>query len=325
MNLSEPLAIYGLNGANVARLRGGFINAVYKIEPFSGESLVLKRYRASDPLAERLRHLCSVQTQLREAGLPIPRLVSTPSGEPFAVVAGQCFVLSQFVVGNRYFKSRMPSRAAIALGAAHARLLDALGRLPAQSNVSLPNLATIEARLRSLLGKGSPSRTRSARAEQACISIEQRLRMLDAWRGAPPSIEPQWTHGDFTHRNVLFDAGDEVTAILDFDNLRISDRARDVMRCFTLSFSHGSRGALEYFRGYVLASGIDVAAARHYVRIYHYMSLLDTWPADVLFENPGAYRNHWDQFLKPRPPSWEAGWDALEDRLAEIAAQCRAN
>jgi hypothetical protein len=50
------------------------------------------------------------------------------------------------------------------------------------------------------------------------------------------------------------------------------------------------------------------------------MALMDTWPADVLFENPDAYPRRWDQFLKPRPESWETGWDALEDQLAEIAA-----
>src|SRR6185436_3914392 len=110
--LMNPLAAYGLNGADISPLRGGFINAVYKVDPSSGESLVLKRYRATELPEERLRHICSVQTQLLEAGLPIPRLVPTLSGEPFAVVAGHHFVLSQYVPGHRYFKSRMPAGAA---------------------------------------------------------------------------------------------------------------------------------------------------------------------------------------------------------------------
>src|SRR5687767_1015859 len=71
MNLRAPLAVYGVNDAKISRLRGGFINRVYRIEVPGGEGLVLKRYSASDLLAERLRYLCRVQTQLRETGLPI--------------------------------------------------------------------------------------------------------------------------------------------------------------------------------------------------------------------------------------------------------------
>jgi hypothetical protein len=88
-----------------------------------------------------------------------------------------------------------------------------------------------------------------------------------------------------------------------------------------LSFSNTSTSALEYFKGYVSASGIDADEARRYVSVYHYSSLLSVWPADVLFEQPHNYRRRWDQFLNPRPTSWESGWDRLADRLADIAAK----
>jgi Ser/Thr protein kinase RdoA (MazF antagonist) len=319
MKLSAPLDLYGLDVVRVSPLRGGTINAVYKIETANGESRVLKRYRSPGPSASRLQYVCSMQAQLRESGLPVPRILPAPSGELFAEVSGELFVLSEFVTGRRYLTSRATPGASLILGREHARLLDALADYPFDAAESLPDLATIEARLLALLALGTVARGGSSRAEQAYLTVEQRLRMLYAWRGDPPATNPQWIHGDFTLRNVLFE-DDEVRGIVDFDNLRVSDRAHDVMRCFTLSFSNDSPGAMEYFRGYARASGIDAEDARRYVSIYHYISLLGVWPADVLFENPQHYRSRWDQFLRPRSLSWENGWDVLAARLADLAA-----
>jgi Ser/Thr protein kinase RdoA (MazF antagonist) len=189
-----------------------------------------------------------VQSQLREAGLPIPGIFEATSGEAYAVAAGQFFVLSEFMAGRRYSGSTISSKGSLALGRAHASLLDALAGYSTDAGQQLPDLATIEARLQALLALGSPLRGKSVRAEHAYLTIEQRLRMLHAWRGDPPLSTPQLTHGDFTGRNVLFE-DEEVTAILDFDNLRLSDRARDVMRCFTLSFSEGSGRSFGLFQG----------------------------------------------------------------------------
>jgi hypothetical protein len=57
------------------------------------------------------------------------------------------------------------------------------------------------------------------------------------------------------------------------------------------------------------------------VRIYHYISTYNTWPAEARYAETGNYNVRWDEFLQPRSREWETGWDALADRLAHIASR----
>ncbi len=315
---SLPLAAYGLESAAVTPLPGGSINEAYKVESSAGV-FVLKQFSSPAMTPARLQQLVDVQRRLRRDGLPVPEVISATDGADFAVLGGVYYVLSKFVSGRTYSAGEMPRDAALDMGHVHAKLLDSMSRLPGAEPTTLPGPATIQARLTRLLDLGVEQRRSSSLHEQACLILEQRLRMLEAWRGRTPEVSTQWTHGDYTWRNVLFDTRDKVVAVIDFDNLRSMHPARDVMRCFTLSFPYGSRTALDYFEGYARASALTPDEARSFVHIYHYLSTYGTWPADVLLEQPEQYQSRWDVFMNPQPSSWETGWDELAKQLAAIA------
>jgi aminoglycoside phosphotransferase (APT) family kinase protein len=252
MNQTLPLADYGLASARVSVLVGhGAINQVYKVESAAGV-FVLKEY-SGIPMDTARFSSCATFRPLRTAGLPIPKVRQTSDGRASAI---QWPLLpDDYVAGHTFPGGNMPDEAAFRLGVTHAKLLSLLAAIPGATPQELPDLESTEAHLRALLAIGSKRRGQDARDEASCLQLEQKLRMLQAWQGPAPKVRAQWTHGDYTWRNVLFDGDDEVAAIVDFDNLRSSDRGRDVMRCFTLSFPHGSPAARSYFGGYAAASG----------------------------------------------------------------------
>ncbi len=133
---------------------------------------------------------------------------------------------------------------------------------------------------------------------------------------------PQWTHGDYEWRNVIFDEQDEVVAVLDFDNLVCYGRERDVMRCLALSFETGSHDADAYLGGYASASRLTADEARNYVEAYRYFSTFRTWPISVRYLEPENYQSRWDELIRPGPETtWR--WDEMSDRFAVIAADPR--
>ncbi|HLF78449.1 MAG TPA: phosphotransferase [Dehalococcoidia bacterium] len=320
MNETLPLAQYSLEGASVTQMSGGAINTVYRVESTQGV-FALKEYSGVPMDAERLGRVCEAMALARDAGLPVPRIVQTRDGLPFALHDGRLYVLTEFVDGRTYPAGTMPERAARNLGAVHARLLDALAGLGEVPVVNLPGLEW-EDHLTRLLAIAVERRHESPVDEVACLMLEQKLRIFRAWQGPPPHVRAQWTHGDVQWRNVLFDEHDEVIAIFDFDNLRAADPGRDVLRCFTLGFPHGSPESLVYFEGYASAARITPEEAQRYVHVYHYMSA-QVWPVDVRYLQPELYQARWDQFIEPRPLAWETGWDRLAEQLASIAE--RAN
>jgi Ser/Thr protein kinase RdoA (MazF antagonist) len=215
----------------------------------------------------------------------------------------------------------MSDAAAFYMGEVHAHLLDALETLSGTEPIEVPGLDELRNRLETLHRLARKRRDDTPVDEEACLMLEQKLRMLDAWDGAVPRLPWQWTHGDYTWRNLLFDDSDRIVAIVDFDNLRHMPRARDVMRCFTLSFPHGSAQARSYFRGYASVAKPSGQEVTDYVQFYRYLSIYGVWPADARYLTTEAYQSRWDEFMTPRPREWETGWDRLADELAEIAAR----
>lgn len=310
---------YSLPDAVVKPLDGaGTINRVYRVSSNRGE-FVLKEYSGLIMAPERLTTVCDAMVLVRDEGLPVPLIVPTADGSPFAMHDGRLFVLTELIEGHTYSTGSMPEHAARNLGVIHARLLDALaglGEAPAQK---LPG-PEWESHLERVLEIASQRRYETPVDEAACLEVEQKLRIFRAWQGPPPEVHASWTHGDFTWRNVLFDENDEVIAIFDFDNLRPADRGREVLRCFTLGFPFGAPEALAYFEAYASAAGITPEEARRYVHVYHYMSA-QVWPVDVRYLQPELYQARWDQFIGPRPLAWETGWDSLADELAAVIAR----
>ena len=198
MKQTLPLAEYGLASARVTRLAGhGAINQVYKVVSAAGV-FVLKEYSGIPMDAERLEQLCAVQAIARDAGLPVPAVIPTRDGRIFCSSQGRFFLLTNYVDGRTYPGGNMPDHVAYRMGVTHAKLLDVLAGIPGAQRQALASLEETESRLQTLLEIGNRRRNGDDLDEAACLQLEQKLRMLAAWKGPAPAVQAHWTHGDFT-------------------------------------------------------------------------------------------------------------------------------
>jgi Ser/Thr protein kinase RdoA (MazF antagonist) len=301
-------------------IAGGMINRVYRVE--AGEKLyVLKEYTRTSVSVERLARLALAQDLTRRQGVLVPTLLQGEDGKTFAQVDGLFFTLAEYVPGRHYEYGCLPANAARNMGAALARVLSALEEMPSDQPEPLPAREWIEGQLRSLLKIGSQRRSDSAFDDAACLILEQKLRDLEQVASPLATHNSQWIHGDYQWSNVLFGNDDHVVAIFDFDNLRYTYRARDVMRCLELSFPLNTDPALSFFEGYASVSGITPREVLEYMEYWRYISTFRVWPIDARYLDPEHYQARWDEFIQFHEPPSSSYWNRLTHELVDIAAR----
>ena len=310
------LDVYGLEGAVQAPLSGGVINNVWRVDSLQG-SFVLKQYLTSD--TNQVRQSIAVQQAARAYGVPVPAVVPNRRGEMVTLLDGRAHILSRFVAGRLYEPGHIPAKAARRMGEVLGRLHEALALLPAGEAASLPTPDAIEKQLRSLLTIAR-SRRGSPVDDIAVGVLEAKLDLLSRIEAVPPLIA-RWTHGDYEWRNVLFDGDDEVAAVIDFDDAAYYHPARDVMRCIALSFPALEPEVDDYFAGYASVRPLSPNEVRAYVEFYRYISTFRVWPIIARYTDPEGYRPEWEALIQPFMP-WD--WQALSERLADIAAKANA-
>jgi Ser/Thr protein kinase RdoA (MazF antagonist) len=202
------------------------------------------------------------------------------------------------------------------MGETLGHLHEALATIPAGTPPVLPGLEAIEEQLRSLLAAARGRRGNPV-DEIAEAFLEAKLELL-ATIERIPALAPQWTHGDYEWRNVLFDDHDEVVAVIDFDAAQFYSPARDVMRCIALSFPELEPEADDFFRGYAVVRRLMPDDVREYVEFYRYISTMRFWPITNRYQHPERYRPEWDALIQPYV-AWD--WRELTDRLIDVVAE----
>jgi homoserine kinase type II len=240
----EALSAFGLSPARESRfLPAGLMNRNWRLETAEG-SFALKELFDID--APQARRNLAVLASLAGTGLPIPVPVSDPDGDPVVEIEGRAFYLFPWVAGERITGLELTKNQIEDLGALLGRLHSQLD----EPSVGLPS------------GEPGPSKARSASEadgqadrfeaiiagrphtdafdEQAAELLRSRRVLLDAHGDSRPSttrpdVPTGWIHGDFHSTNLLWSDG-RVSAVLDWDRLRVQPYGEEVVRAALLHF-----------------------------------------------------------------------------------------
>jgi homoserine kinase type II len=232
---------FGLRVRSAEPLERGWLNRKWKLATDDGERFAKQyhpeRYRLHEP--EKLHAALLRQMELNEAGLPCPRLFGV-AGEPIlSTPTGVRFVVTDFRPG-----------VVIEPGGTNVNQMRSLGRVAGMMHALLndrgsDSSATItpewepESPVRMMEGW----RRQWAASEQGKLgpggfaaALERQRDLIERLVVGQFAVCPVgWTHWDLWADNVLF-AGDEVSALLDFDRMRVLYPELDVARA-VMSFA----------------------------------------------------------------------------------------
>jgi aminoglycoside phosphotransferase (APT) family kinase protein len=182
---------------------------------FLDDRLVLRRSWPGKPLAriEREEHALR---WLAGAGLPVPRLIPTPGGQDRAWDGSRALHLFERRPGSTvdWRVPLTPDRALAAIGCLD-RVHSALASFPEPLLDDDP-LGPLARRLNALAA--APPLTPLCELAESWERFEVRARALLEDARSLPWRPAGWLHGDFHPGNLLFE-GDEVSAVLDLDDL----------------------------------------------------------------------------------------------------------
>jgi Ser/Thr protein kinase RdoA (MazF antagonist) len=243
-------------------------------------------------------------------------------GQPPA--PGYAWVLYNWLPGHHIQPGiNMTPRAAAALGETVARLAQVLkhwpttwpGAEPTQLDPPAERIALYEDLLRHAEGDPTPL---GATCRQA---LKERLRGIHHLAHIAPqlvSMERQWVHGDMNEGNVFFFDDDQITAIIDFDNIRRSPRGFDFMYALTSFFpTRATEGQVRdaYARAWLQVARPTQAELALLPALWAYRQLCDVWPIDEYYLRPDTYPA-WP--IDPPDTWWEIERERTTDWLMSI-------
>jgi Ser/Thr protein kinase RdoA (MazF antagonist) len=268
----------------------GLLNRGYRITTAAGRYF-LKCYvdqTTATQAAITAQHHAT--TRLAALGLPVPPPLPDRTGRTVTTVLGRRFALYPWVPGRHRTGAEITPDRCTALGALLGRLHGALAEIcaPVTQPTALPSAdpdatTALIAELRGLTARNRPYGAFDRLAERR---LAERLDLLVSHRHRRP--EPTaigrsgWVHGDFHGLNVLH-LGERVSAVLDWDRLRVRPRAEETVRAATLIFNHPVTGVLDlarvrrYARGYRAAAGADATELALAVHRVWWERLNDFW------------------------------------------------
>jgi Ser/Thr protein kinase RdoA (MazF antagonist) len=313
---------YGLQVTAIEPFALGVVNRNYRVRTGAGD-FALKQY--SDVSRDSAQRSAAVQERVRAAGLPAPAILPNRDGDLATVTEAGTFVLMALAPGHHLEGRTMGARPARAMGATLGRLDRVLAEMEAVPPMKLPDREAALARLERLLRAAEAHRSRSPVDEAACLILRQKIDRLSAFDVSmlPAELPAQWVHGDYQATNVLFSPEDEVTAVLDFDNLRRLHRGLDFMRTVEVTFTDGRLlpVAYDFLAGYLPEVDADEAEVAMYAHAGAYQRLTRDWPVGARYEEPERYDPRWDRFIVYRP-DW---WGQEPERVAEAFLRVKAS
>ncbi|GGR45701.1 phosphotransferase enzyme family protein [Streptomyces netropsis] len=193
------------------------------IESSDGTRLFLKQipwYCERDALILATRW----QTQARDAGAPVPRLLHTSAGLPWFEIAGSYFTLTEYVPGRRYAATPADRvQAGEAIASLHCAAVD----VPADP---AENTFAGAAEHITLTRESTAVPSPVLDVMEHAVSIWGEQAEAAGWDG----LAGQLTHGDTNPWNLIYGEG-ECAMLIDFDNAHRGPCLRDIAEAL-LSF-----------------------------------------------------------------------------------------
>jgi Ser/Thr protein kinase RdoA (MazF antagonist) len=200
----------------------------YKIEVPGSQPLLLKHSHLSDPRIQELINRCIAHCA--NEGIKTSHIIPTTEGSSFHVAERGISCLYNFIDGEHFDGSRFEIRET---ARELARLHQVLQRLPYRDEIKLLKGVLIK-HDRDELARVAEAVSRSTGSSEFDDSVRANLkdildRSAEIFDADIEGLPVQVIHLDLHPHNILFDReSHQVIAVLDFDPLQVSQRARDV-------------------------------------------------------------------------------------------------
>ncbi|MBG0818420.1 phosphotransferase [Planomonospora sp. ID82291] len=229
----------------------------------------------TDVPVEHARRSLGVQQALAAAGLPVCAPRRTTTGQAVAETGGRAYCLLPWAGGEHRAGTDLAAGEVFDLGALvgrvhHALAAPAAGLDPAADGLRVkartPQDALAEADrfLAIIAGRTTPDAFDAA----ADAALRGRKKLIITHAGQRPESAiargpAGWTHGDLQPLNLLWDNG-VITAVLDWDRLRIRPYGEEVVRTARVQFATGDGWDLERVAAFTTGyrSVVPISAAQ---------------------------------------------------------------
>jgi len=323
--LARVCAVYGLGSLRAARyLPLGLINRNWRVDTAAG-AYAVKELR--DPIATGVHEQHRTVKLLIGRGVPVPQPLERAGGDPVCALDGAEFTVSVWAPGHHLGGKAMSLAQATAfgdlLGVIHVALTDVLG--PGVPGPGIPvadpgqALTYVELLIEAIGRK--PEKDEIDEVALANLTLRRKL-LTDPAMSAPAArdLGPHgYIHGDFHHNNVLWDEG-EISAVVDWDRIRVHSLASELIRTCLLAF--GGRGGIDlprlaaFVRGYRMRrplTGAELADAES--RMWWWW-LNGFWPLDQRYDHGVTTFDH----LYVHNASTFAWWTEHRSEVAAVIA-----
>jgi Ser/Thr protein kinase RdoA (MazF antagonist) len=313
---------YGINAVTIQPIAHGLINWLARVD-VDGQVYALKRYNPRYFTPELVERSVSAQHHCLTHGVPAPAIVPNQDGQLITWAGDAAYVLSDFVEGRHLSPGQFSPTAAHSLGETVGRVVLALAdnwqelREPWTLRPVDEVVEQFE-RLRHAAESGTNELDRRVALDMRFrLGYLQRHPDLYARVSAMPM---QWVHADILDTNVIVGPNDQVSALLDFDNVTVLPRAFDFMWALTFCIGPLAPERDDYlcgFRDLVRPSSGELAS---YVPFWTYQAVCVAWPLEWRYLEPERFDPRWEKacweaFL---PAQWEADWENVARWLASI-------
>lgn len=279
----------------------GTINRTVLVETENG-AFALRAYRHVE--RERVEREHAIIAYARVQGIPAVPPLSLPDGETILERGGRFYALFPYAPGVQVGRDVLTERHIAAMGGFLARLHQALQRFPPnqalQRSLDLDRAATLLGieRLLSIIHTQSVLDDVDRVATERLLSRRRWLQEIET--GAPPdlrALDQQVIHGDYQETNLFWE-GEQVSAIIDWDQAYSAPRSWEVARTLHLVFNFGLAATRVFIESYRAVLPLPLYELDQATIAYGLMRAHDLWLYEAYYLQ-GNQRVA--QFIKPGP------------------------
>lgn len=279
-------------------LADGWMNWNWQVTAGDKE-YVLRRILAIP--ADVARSILALMPVLQGRHVPVQLPVRSSDGDTVIVTGGRCYSLTPWADGDHRSGLDLSLPGVTALGRLAGTIHQALAELPTARGLPPP-----PERLELTVQDAEEAARRIVRVERAVAELcspdrfdvtvramlRRRLELLARWRHLQPAeASPAGpfgrVHGDLNIRNLLFQ-GEDVVAVLDWDRMRITPYAEELVKA-AVAFCGTASGALDLARvsaftaGYRAVVPLNGDAIADAVTRQWWKRATDAWPAEFRY------------------------------------------